>query len=189
MSEQPSEEQQATASGTEAGGALGSDAGGASAAAGSAAAPSGADSTAFSTAPEPASSAATGTGSQVPSSASGVADTSQVTQTGTSSVPVAESIASAVKSQRSTGQAAAKSATGGAVPVSESPKPSPPAGQRRKRMKLGELDLSTAKIGFLGAGKMAESTINGLIHYGEYLLSSIEQLLDCGFLMDDQPEK
>ena len=44
-------------------------------------------------------------------------------------------------------------------------------------MKLGELDLATAKIGFLGAGKMAESTINGLIHYGEYLLSSLENVL------------
>lgn len=44
-------------------------------------------------------------------------------------------------------------------------------------MKLGELDLSTAKIGFLGAGKMAESTINGLIHYGEYLIKTIELYL------------
>ena len=48
---------------------------------------------------------------------------------------------------------------------------------RRKRQKLGELDLSTAKIGFIGAGKMAESTINGLIHYGEYLINSLELFL------------
>lgn len=57
---------------------------------------------------------------------------------------------------------------------------------KRKRIKLGELDLSTAKIGFLGAGKMAESTINGLIHYGEYLLETLEALFGCSMM---QPTK
>lgn len=70
---------------------------------------------------------------------------------------------------------AGKKRSEGASPASPSPQAN--SSHRRKRQKLGELDLSQARIGFLGAGKMTESTINGLIHYGEYLLSSILLLL------------
>lgn len=60
------------------------------------------------------------------------------------------------------------------------------APSRKKRIKLGELDLSTARIGFIGAGRIAESTINGLIHYGEYLVDTLERTFSCRSF-DDSP--
>lgn len=136
--------------------------------------------TSASAAPSDATSAATDA-----SANSTQADLSNLTQTvtgggGARSSP--EKSASSPKPQRSPG-AGTRSTTGAATHKSqektESKSPSTPkrGQQKRKRMKLGELDLSTAKIGFLGAGKMAESTINGLIHYGEYLIESIQLYL------------
>lgn len=145
-------------------------------------------STNASAAPSAAPSAASDAASAATdaSAASTSADLSNLTQTvqgGGGARSPSEKSTSSPKTQRSPSASGAKSTTGAAAHKSqektESKSPSTPrkGQQKRKRMKLGELDLSTAKIGFLGAGKMAESTINGLIHYGEYLIESIELYL------------
>ena len=51
--------------------------------------------------------------------------------------------------------------------------PPPKEERKRVRKKLGQLDLETAKIGFVGAGKIAQCIIEGLINYGKISPSKI----------------
>lgn len=48
----------------------------------------------------------------------------------------------------------------------ETPESSASPAQRKKHRKKGDLDLAQARIGFLGAGKMTESIVEGLIKFG-----------------------
>lgn len=55
----------------------------------------------------------------------------------------------------------------------EPPPPPPKEEKKRSRRKLGDLDLAVAKIGFIGAGKMAQCIIEGLINHGKIPPSNI----------------
>lgn len=122
--------------------------------------------------------ASTATEASTNSTTADLSNLAQTVPSGGAKSPADKSAVSAASSRSHRSPASGtRSTTGGHSERAESKSPSTPkaSGQgKRKRMKLGELDLSTAKIGFLGAGKMAESTINGLIHYGEYLINTIE---------------
>ena len=51
-------------------------------------------------------------------------------------------------------------------PESPAPEASPAGSQRKKHRKKGDLQLEHARIGFLGAGKMTESIVDGLLAHG-----------------------
>lgn len=125
---------------------------------------------------QPASSSVVTTSSAAPSSTT---PTSEAVSTSSRASSPENSVSDAAGSKvRSAKSHHSKADSTKEEAPSRSPTPSS-RNRGKKRIKLGELDLTTARIGFLGAGKIAESTINGLIHYGEYLLQSIELLLTC----------
>ena len=76
---------------------------------------------------------------------------------------------STVKSSKSAGSPAAPGSSTGAVAATRSKgtattsKPS----ARPRGQKLGQLKLEDARIGVIGAGKMADALVQGLIHYGK----------------------
>lgn len=145
---------------------------GAAAAAAAAAAPSGASS----------SGQVTSEATQQDSSQQASANDSQAAQTSQQASPAASSpndgsttatvdtgmsAQSATSKVKSATQQAGGSSAQGSRASSPAQTSSRHGGRSRKRLKLGELDISKARIGFLGAGKMTESTINGLIHYAK----------------------
>lgn len=161
MSEQQGEQQQQQAASDAPSGAPGSEATAASEAGASAVPESNASVTTAAT-ESPATSEASGTNSLVP-----------VNTVESNAVPEASSPPAKSASAKGSAKSSRSSPGSTATAPAPSTKRGGSAGTRPRGQKLGQLRIDEAKIGIIGAGKMADALVQGLIHYGKIQANKI----------------